>query len=77
MPPASRHQKLALRAGAVGFTADSRTAITRADINALLYADGIHDALYRTADRDITSLARTTTADTTMPQIPAMRKERT
>ena len=69
--------ELALLVGATGFTADSRTAIARADLNALLYADGIHDTLYRTAGRDITSLGRTTTADTAMPQIPATREERT
>jgi alkylation response protein AidB-like acyl-CoA dehydrogenase len=69
--------ELALLAGAAGFTAESRTAITRADLNALLYADGIHDTLYRTAGRDITSLARTTTTDTDKPQVPTMREERT
>jgi alkylation response protein AidB-like acyl-CoA dehydrogenase len=68
--------ELALLAGAAGFTAESRTAITRADLNALLYADGIHDSLYRTAGRDITSLARTT-ANTVMPQVPVMREEGT
>jgi hypothetical protein len=65
--------ELALLAGAAGFTAESRTAVTRADLNAPLYADGIHDSLYRTAGRDITSLARTT-ANTVMPRIPAMRE---
>jgi alkylation response protein AidB-like acyl-CoA dehydrogenase len=68
--------ELALLAGATGFTADSRAAITRADLNALLYADGIHDSLYRTAGRDITSLVRTTAANTSIPQVPAMREER-
>lgn len=66
--------ELALLAGAAGFTAESRTAVTRSDLNALLYADGIHDTLYRTAGRDITSPARTTT-DTNMPQVPVMREE--
>lgn len=55
---------------------DARAAITRADLNALLYADGIYDSLYRTAGRDITSLARTTAADTAVSQVPAMRAER-
>lgn len=68
--------ELALLAGAAGFTAESRTAITRADLNALLYADGIHDSLYRTAGRDITSPARTM-MDTGMPQVPAMQEEGT
>jgi len=43
--------ELALLAGAVGFTSDSRTAKTRGDLNALLYADGIHDSLYRAVGR--------------------------
>jgi hypothetical protein len=68
--------ELALLAGAAGFVADSRTAITRADLNALLYADGIHDSLYRTAGRDITSRVRTTAAATSIPQVPAMLEER-
>lgn len=66
--------ELALLAGTAGFTAESRTAVTRSDLNALLYADGIHDSLYRTAGRDITNPARTTT-DRGMPQVPAMREE--
>lgn len=66
--------ELALLAGAAGFTAESRTAVTRSDLNALLYADGIHDSLYRTAGRDITNPARTT-MDTGMPQVPVMREE--
>jgi alkylation response protein AidB-like acyl-CoA dehydrogenase len=69
--------ELALLAGAAGFTADSRTAITRADLNALLYADGIHDSLYRTAGRDITSLAKMPTSDMAIPQVPAMREATT
>jgi hypothetical protein len=51
--------------------------ITRSDLNALLYFDGIHDSLYRTVGRDITSLARTTTSDMAMPQVPAMREATT
>jgi alkylation response protein AidB-like acyl-CoA dehydrogenase len=66
--------ELALLAGAAGFTAESRTAVTRSDLNALLYADGIHDSLYRTAGRDITSPARTT-MDTGMSQVPMMREK--
>jgi alkylation response protein AidB-like acyl-CoA dehydrogenase len=41
--------ELALLAGASGFVAGSRTAKARRDLNALLYADGIHDSLYRSA----------------------------
>jgi hypothetical protein len=69
--------ELALLAGAAGFTADSRTSITRADLNALLYADGIHDSLYRAAGRDITSLAKTPESDMAIPQVPAMREATT
>jgi hypothetical protein len=54
----------------------ARTIHSSDDLNALLYADGIHDSLYRTAGRDITSLAVTTTSDTATPQVPAMREER-
>lgn len=67
--------ELALLAGAVGFTAESRTAVTRSDLNGLLYADGIHDSLYRTAGRDITSLAKMVKADTITPQVPVMREK--
>jgi alkylation response protein AidB-like acyl-CoA dehydrogenase len=41
--------ELALLLGASGFRADSQISKTRRDLNGLLYADGIHDALYRTA----------------------------
>jgi len=66
--------ELALLAGAAGFTAGSRTAKTRADLNALLYADGIHDSLYRAAGRDIT--ARAAAAEPAMALVPAMRDSR-
>jgi alkylation response protein AidB-like acyl-CoA dehydrogenase len=66
--------ELALLAGAAGFTAESRTAVTRSDLNALLYADGIHDSLYRTAGRDITSPARTV-MDRGISQVRVMREE--
>lgn len=46
--------ELALLAGAAGFTASSATAKACRDINALLYADGIHDSLYRSAGRALT-----------------------
>ena len=47
--------ELALLAGATSFTADSKTAKARRDLNALLYADGIHDSLYRSAGRSLTT----------------------
>ena len=43
--------ELSLLAGAPGFAADSQLAKARRDLNALLYADGIHDSLYRAAGR--------------------------
>jgi alkylation response protein AidB-like acyl-CoA dehydrogenase len=49
--------ELALLAGASAFVEDSRLAKAHADLNALLYADGIHDSLYRSAGRDLTTLA--------------------
>lgn len=48
--------KLALLLGAVGFCAHSQIAKTRRDLNGLLYADGIHDSLYRTAGKHHTAL---------------------
>ena len=47
--------ELALLAGATGFTADSAPRRPAADLNALLYADGIHDSLYRCAGRSLTT----------------------
>jgi alkylation response protein AidB-like acyl-CoA dehydrogenase len=49
--------ELALLTGAADFTADCRTAKARRDLNALLYADGIHDSLYRSAGRSLTTPA--------------------
>jgi alkylation response protein AidB-like acyl-CoA dehydrogenase len=43
--------ELAPLLGAAGFRADCRTAKTRRDLGGLLYADGIHDSLYRTAGK--------------------------
>lgn len=53
---------LALLSGATGFRADSPIAKTRRDLGGLLYADGIHDSLYRTAGKQ-----HTTTEDTRVP----------
>jgi alkylation response protein AidB-like acyl-CoA dehydrogenase len=45
--------ELALLVGASGFVAGCATAKAVRDLNALLYADGIHDSLYRSAGRDL------------------------
>jgi len=68
--------ELALLAGAAGFTADSRIAKTRADLNALLYADGIHDSLYRAAGRTLTGPTRGAAPESALPLIPAMLERR-
>lgn len=41
----------------ISFTADSPLAKARRDLNGLLYADGIHDSLYRAASRALTQPA--------------------
>lgn len=51
--------------GAVGFRADSPVAKIRRDLGGLLYADGIHDSLYRTAGKQHTT--------TGMQPVPAPR----
>ena len=43
--------ELTLLVGAPGFTADWPLAKARRDLNGLLYADGIHDSLYRAVGR--------------------------
>jgi alkylation response protein AidB-like acyl-CoA dehydrogenase len=43
--------ELALLLGAAGFRADCQIAKTRRDLAGLLYADGIHDSLYRAAGK--------------------------
>ena len=52
--------ELALLAGARGFVAGCATAKAVRDLNALLYADGIHDSLYRAAGRTLTAQAEDT-----------------
>lgn len=47
--------ELALLLGAVGYRADSPVAKIRRDLGGLLYADGIHDSLYRTAGKQHTT----------------------
>jgi alkylation response protein AidB-like acyl-CoA dehydrogenase len=58
---------LALLAGAAGFTVGSVTAKARRDLNALQYADGIHDSLYRSAGRHLTSPATASAAASRYP----------
>lgn len=52
--------ELALLLGATGFRADSPIAKTRRDLAGLLYADGIHDSLYRAAGKHHTAPTGTT-----------------
>jgi hypothetical protein len=47
--------ELALLLGATGYRADSPIAKTHRDLGGLLYADGIHDSLYRTAGKHHTT----------------------
>jgi alkylation response protein AidB-like acyl-CoA dehydrogenase len=47
--------ELALLLGAAGYRADSPIAKTHRDLGGLLYADGIHDSLYRTAGKHHTA----------------------
>jgi alkylation response protein AidB-like acyl-CoA dehydrogenase len=68
--------ELALLAGAAWFTAESRTAKIRADLNALLYADGIHDSLYRAVGRALVTPERPGTPPLALPSAPAMRDRR-
>jgi alkylation response protein AidB-like acyl-CoA dehydrogenase len=53
---------LALLAGASGFTATSPLVKAQHDLRALLYADGIHDSLYRSAGRTLTAPSQHLTA---------------
>ncbi|HEV8557900.1 MAG TPA: acyl-CoA dehydrogenase family protein [Actinophytocola sp.] len=47
--------ELGLLLGATGYRADSPVAKTHRDLGGLLYADGIHDSLYRTAGKHHTA----------------------
>jgi alkylation response protein AidB-like acyl-CoA dehydrogenase len=64
--------ELALLGGAAWFTADSCIVKIRADLNALLYADGIHDSLYRAVGRTLTASTCTVTPEPTLPLDRAM-----
>jgi alkylation response protein AidB-like acyl-CoA dehydrogenase len=59
--------ELTLLVGALGFTADSALAKARRDLNGLLYADGIHDSLYRAAGRTLTTGAAVPTVAIPLP----------
>ena len=64
--------ELSLLVGAPGFAADSQLAKARRDLNGLLYADGIHDSLYRAVGR--TLAARALRPDARVP-IPRAAEE--
>ncbi|MFD6160065.1 acyl-CoA dehydrogenase family protein [Nocardia sp. NPDC060256] len=53
--------ELTLLLGARGFQSDSHVAKVRRDLNGLLYADGIHDSLYRAAGKQHTTHSNTAT----------------
>ncbi|WP_280385273.1 acyl-CoA dehydrogenase family protein [Nocardia wallacei] len=55
---------LAVLVGAPGFRADSQLAKARRDLGGLLYADGIHDSLFRAAGKQHTTQPRTTAVTT-------------
>jgi alkylation response protein AidB-like acyl-CoA dehydrogenase len=66
--------ELALLAGAPGFAADSQLAKARRDLNGLLYADGIHDSLYRTVGRTVTAGALRPDARVPLPRVAQDRQ---
>jgi hypothetical protein len=67
--------KLALLEGAAGFTANSLAVKVRADLNALLYADGIHDSLYRSAGRNLIASAAPALPGTAAAPVPQPQDE--
>jgi alkylation response protein AidB-like acyl-CoA dehydrogenase len=67
--------ELALLEGAAGFTADSLAVKVRADLNALLYADGIHDSLYRSTGRSLIASAAPALPGTAAAPVPQPRDE--
>jgi hypothetical protein len=66
--------ELALLAGASGFAADSQLAKARRDLNGLLYADGIHDSLYRTVGRTLTAGVLRADARVSLPRLAQDRQ---
>jgi hypothetical protein len=61
--------------GAAGFTASSLAAKVRADLNALLYADGIHDSLYRSAGGNLITSAIPALPGTAAAPVPQPRDQ--
>jgi len=68
--------ELAVLAGASGFAADSPLAKGRRDLNGLLYADGIHDSLYRTVGRTLTAGALGPVIRSSGSRLPARSRSR-
>lgn len=62
---------LALLAGAAEFTIASRLVKIERDLRALLYADGIHDSLYRAAGRALTASHLAAPDAIPVPRIPS------
>ena len=56
--------ELALLVGAAGYQQASRLAKARADLTGLLYADGVHDSLYRSGGRTLLATASATPSGT-------------
>jgi alkylation response protein AidB-like acyl-CoA dehydrogenase len=67
--------ELALLEGAAGFTASSLAVKVRADLNAILYADGIHDSLYRSAGRNLITSAIPALPGTAAAPVPQPRDQ--
>ena len=66
--------ELSLLAGAPGFAADSQLAKARRDLNGLLYADGIHDSLYRAVGRTLTAGMHRPDARVPLPRVAQDRQ---
>lgn len=54
--------------GAAGYQRSHPVAKARADLTGLLYADGIHDSLYRSGGSTLLALAKTNTVTVNLPQ---------
>jgi alkylation response protein AidB-like acyl-CoA dehydrogenase len=57
--------------GAIGFQAGHPLAKARTDLAGLLYADGIHDSLYRSGGTSLLGADTPTEATSPLPQVPA------
>lgn len=69
--------ELALLLGAWAFRADSPIAKTRRDLNGLLYADGIHDSLYRSVGKHHTTQDSSTPSHLSQPPVDVVPPEST